>query len=327
MALTKAVRRINYVDSMGNSGQRRTDWAALPNDLHRTVENLLGAPVTSAASQANGFSPGSADRVQTSNGERAFVKAVQRERNPATFDLHSREIKIMTAMPREVSAPTLLGSYIADDWVALILDDIEGRHPGESLDGSDIVPVLDALATLSVVKESDARDLPRASDELIAEAAGWSQLQEDLVIGELPEWVQDSFNRLRAASDEVACAVEGDYLLHLDCRADNVLIDSVGKAWIIDWPWAGIGARWVDGLTYLLDARLRGEAVNADALLQNHPLFEGVSAGSIDSVLAAITGGFFNKARRPAPPNMPTLRDFQKREALAGAAWLRERWN
>lgn len=312
---------------MGNSEQRRTDWASLPKDMHETVERLLGAPVTSVAGQTNGFSPGSADRVQAGNGKRAFVKAVQRERNPATFDLHSREIKIMAAMPADVSAPTLLGSYIADDWVALILDDVEGRHPGASLDGSDVVPVLDALATFSVVTESNAHDLPRASDELMIDAAGWSELQDDQVIGDLPEWVQDSFTRLRAAADDVAGAVQGEYLLHLDCRADNVLIDHAGKAWIIDWPWAGIGARWVDGLTYLLDARLRGEAVDAESLLQSHPLFDGVSAKSIDAVLAAITGGFFNKARRTAPPNMPTLRDFQRREAIAGALWLRERWS
>jgi hypothetical protein len=82
----------------------------------------------------------------------------------------------------------------------------------------------------------------------------------------------------------------------------------------------------VDGLTYLLDARLRGEQLDADALLREHPLFAGVPADSLDAVLAAITGSFFNKARQPAPPNMPALRDFQRREALAGAAWLRERW-
>ena len=31
-------------------------------------------------------------------------------------------------------------------------------------------------------------------------------------------------------------------------------------------------------------------------------------------------------ARLPAPENMPTLRAFQRSEALAGMEWLSERW-
>jgi hypothetical protein len=312
---------------MGNAEQRRTAWSELPAELHQTVAEVLGGPVTSAVSQSNGFSPGSADRVTTAEGRRAFVKAVHRDRNPGTFELHSREIAVMTAMPAGVRAPTLLGSYRADDWVALILSDIDGRHPGEALDGSDAEAVLDALATFSAVPVRTLDELPRAAEEFLAEAAGWAELLADGALGELPPWVQGSVDRLRAAADRVASAVEGENLVHLDCRADNVLIDRAGAAWIVDWPWACIGAGWVDGLSYLLDARVRGDRVDADVLLREHPLFTGVPAGSIDAVLAAITGSFFNKARQPAPPNMPALRDFQRREALAGADWLRERWS
>jgi aminoglycoside phosphotransferase (APT) family kinase protein len=294
--------------------------------LHQTVTNLLGGPVTRVVSQSNGFSPGSADRVVTADGRRAFVKAVRRDRNPGTYHLHSREISVMAAMPAGVRAPTLLGSYRTADWVALILSDIDGRHPGESLDGSDVGPVLDALGTFSTVPAHTLGGLPRAADEFRGEAAGWAELEADDALGVVPPWVHSSFDRLRGAADAVAAAVEGESLLHLDCRADNVLIDPAGAAWVIDWPWASIGASWVDGLTYLLDARLRGERVDADALLREHPLFAGVPADSIDAVLAAITGYFFNKARQPAPPNMPALRDFQRREALAGTDWLHERW-
>jgi hypothetical protein len=60
---------------MGNVERRRTAWAELPGELHRTVAELLGGPDTGAVSQANGFSPGSADRVVSGAGRRAFVKA------------------------------------------------------------------------------------------------------------------------------------------------------------------------------------------------------------------------------------------------------------
>ena len=39
-----------------------------------------------------------------------------------------------------------------------------------------------------------------------------------------------------------------------------------------------------------------------------------------DAVLAALAGAFFDKSRRPSPPNMPTLRSFQRAEAEAAVA-------
>jgi hypothetical protein len=309
---------------MENPRAERTAWHELPDELHCIVAEMLGGPVTSAVTQRNGFSPGSADRVATASDQRAFVKAVHRDRNPDAYDLHSREIRVMTAMPKGVRAPALLGSYRTDDWVALILEDVDGRHPGVARDGADVFPVLDALATFAAVPLADLSGLPSAAEEFAAEANGWAELVADQV--QLPEWVATSVDRLRAAADTVTKAVAGDHLVHLDCRADNVLLDRDGAAWIIDWPWAGIGAPWIDGISYLLDVRLRRERVDTEAVLARHPLFQGAPPASIDAVLAALAGGFLNKARRPAPPNMPTLRAFQLREALAAADWLRERW-
>jgi len=37
-------------------------------------------------------------------------------------------------------------------------------------------------------------------------------------------------------------AADGDTLLHFDLRDDNVLIDRTGKAWVVDWANAAIGA-------------------------------------------------------------------------------------
>lgn len=68
-------------------------------------------------------------------------------------------------------------------------------------------------------------------------------------------------------------AVTGEHLVHLDCRADNILIDGSGSAWLIDWPWASVGARWFDGVTYLLDVVMRGELVDVDEYL-SHQLFK-----------------------------------------------------
>lgn len=66
--------------------------------------------------------------------------------------------------------------------------------------------------------------------------------------------------------------------------------------------------------------------VDVEGLLRTHEVFDGADPEHIDAVLAGMTGGWFDKARQPAPPNMPTLRAFQRREALTGLDWLRERW-
>jgi aminoglycoside phosphotransferase (APT) family kinase protein len=310
---------------MTNDAKSRLLWTDLPRDLTAEVERILGGPVASAVSQAEGFSPGSADRVATATGHRAFVKAVHRSQNSGSYDLHRREIDVMRMLPKGINAPALLGSFLTGEWAALILEDIAGQHPGKSLDNSDVIAVLDAFATFPRLSDAALETLPLAADEFAADRESWDILERDGV--PLPAWAEEFKQRLRAASQRVCEAVEGDYLQHFDGRADNVLIDDGGTAWIIDWPWASVGARWIDGLLYLLDARLRGERIDADELLRTHPLFQGVDAADFDSVLAAVTGQFFNKARLPSPPSMPTLRDFQRLEALAGMNWLRERWS
>ncbi|AMM19361.1 hypothetical protein AX769_03455 [Frondihabitans sp. PAMC 28766] len=251
---------------------------------------------------------------------------VRRDLNQGAFDLHRREIAVMSVLPPTVSAPALLGSYDEDGWVALVLSDIEGRHPGRAGDGSDAHAVLDAFATFPLLEPTQRARLPRVSDEIADEAHGWRELTAGDAASALPAWVRDHLGPLQRAADSAPAEVDGEYLQHLDSRADNVLVDAGSRAWIIDWPWAGVGARWVDGLMYLFDCRVRGETVDADEILGTHPLFDGVADSSIDAVLSAVTGGFFAKAGRPAPPDMPTLRDFQRTEALAGSAWLQERW-
>lgn len=310
---------------MADDVKNRMLWTDLPGELVAEVTRVLGGSVASAVSQAEGFLPGSADRVETVNGRRAFVKAVHRDRNAGAYDLHRREIDVMRALPAEVRAPALLGSFVTDEWAALVLEDIEGRHPGSARDGSDVEAVLDAFATFPRLSGEAMEMLPSAAAEFVAERDSWEALERDGV--DLPSWVHEFRPRLRAAGERVCDVVQGDHLLHLDGRADNVLIGEGGVAWVIDWPWAGVGARWVDGLLYLLDARFRGERVDAEGMLHSHPLFDGVAAEDVDSVLAAVTGRYFDKARLPAPPNMPTLREFQRREALAGMDWLRERWS
>jgi aminoglycoside phosphotransferase (APT) family kinase protein len=311
---------------MDEGNQLRTRWSELPPEIHSEVARVLGGDIVEAVSQNTGFSPGSADRVRTEAGRRAFVKAVSRHRNPDSIGMHRREVTVMRALPSAVRAPRLLGSFDNGEWVALVLEDLPGRHPGSANDGSDVFAVLAAVESLPLARGGDMPALPEASDELADDFAGLSKLRAEGATHDLPSWVQQNLDALEASANHGSAAVGGDYLVHLDCRADNVLIDDSGNAWIVDWPWAAIGAHWLDGLTYLLDARLRGERLDAEAILREHPLFAGVPRADIDAVLAGLMGLFFERGRLPAPLSMPTLRRFQLDQALAAMAWLQERW-
>lgn len=312
----------------------RTTWTDVPTTLRQQVEGVLGGPVVTTQSQASGWSPGSADRVTTGAGRRAFVKTVSRSRNEAAFELHRREATVMAQLPTTVQAPRLLDALHTtvdgDDWVALVLDDVAGQHPGSHLDGSDTTAVLDALDTLPLATGALAA-LPRIAEDLRDEFGAWDRMLTDdataaRVAEVVPPHVLDAGPAIARAASQAAALVDGEHLVHADCRADNLLVDGGGLVWVVDWPWASVGAHWLDPLTYLLDTLVRGEDADVEHHLATHPVFAEVPADTIDAVLAGLAGLFFEHALPPAPPNMPTIRDFQRREGVAAAEWLLRRW-
>ncbi|MGL3199634.1 MULTISPECIES: phosphotransferase [Curtobacterium] len=307
----------------------RTSWTEVPTTLRARIETALGGPVVEAVSQASGWSPGSADRVVTAEGRRAFVKSVARSRNGDSADLHRREARVMAAIPPEVQAPRLIAAFDevhdGDDWIALVLDDVAGRHPGADGRGHDTTAVLDALDTLPRATGTLAA-LPRVADDLRHEFAAWDRMLATALAPEVPEDVAAAADRLAAAARGADSLVDGDHLVHADCRADNLLVDDDGLVWVVDWPWASVGAHWLDPLTYLLDVLVRGEDDDVDHHLDSHPVFAGLDGTTVDAVLAALAGLFLEKAAQPAPPAMPTIRDFQRSEGVAAARWVLRRW-
>lgn len=302
----------------------RVQWHSLPPSVTHWVGTQLGSPVVRATSQTNGFSSGSADRVRTRDGRGAFVKAVSRDRNAVTLELHRREAHVMRSLPPGVRAPELLGMFDDGEWVALLTAEIDGVHPGQRGD-TDIDAVLDAVAEMPLARGPLAA-LPRVVDEMAGDLDGWERLLGSGAEPPFPSLRTGMLHSMITASAGAADALHGHHLVHLDCRADNILIDHAGAAWMIDWPWASVGPRWLDGLTYLLDVVMRGESVDVEYYL-DHPVFESMTPDAADSVLSALAGNWYDKARLPAPSDMPTLRAFQRAEADAAVTWLSRRWS
>lgn len=126
----------------------RVDWDELPRELRTWAEGMLGARVKGAVSQQGGFSPGAACRLALSDGGRAFLKAVSASVNPDSPKLHRREAEVAAALPDSVPVPRFIASYDDGDWVALLFQDVDGRHPAQPWQVVELDSVLAAVARL-----------------------------------------------------------------------------------------------------------------------------------------------------------------------------------
>lgn len=293
--------------------------------MHGAVEALLGGPVVRAASQRGGFSPGTADRVLTRDGRRAFVKAVHPDLDAHAAGLHRREAEVAAGLPSHLPAPGLLGRVEEDGWVVLVLDDVEGHLPRVPWLPDELDAVLTALRGIAVRPPGpEPAHLSSITERLRTLFEGWDRVMADPPAG-LDPWARERLDVLVALARGAADAVAGDHLVHGDLRADDLLVRSDGSVVLVDWAHAGLGCAWLDTLTVLLDARLHDTAGEHDVEALLASVTSGVDPGAVSAVLAGLAGYFVDAARLPAPPALPTLRAFQAAEGATALAWVRER--
>jgi hypothetical protein len=93
---------------------------------------------------------------------------------------------------------------------------------------------------------------------------------------------------------------------------------------IVDWPWACVAAPWFDLLAMLPSVRMQG-GPPPESLFDDHPVAKNADPESVTAVLIALTGYLVRQARQPAPPGLPTLRQFQGAQGRASLQWLQAR--
>lgn len=300
----------------------RIGWRDLPADVRLRVRQIIGGGrVLEAVSQAGGFSPGTADRVRTETGRRAFVKAVTPTINSRSAAMARDELRITAALPAHAPVPRLLGGFDTGGdagWVVMVLEDIDGVHPRTPWVESEIDAAVTALRELAAaLTPAPAIGLPRAADHLRDDFAGWDLLAADPP-ADLEPWVTDLLPALRAAAARgLAALATGDSVAHCDIRADNLLVRPDGRMIIVDWPWACVGPAWLD--TVLLAVNVVVHGGTADRIVA------GLDQGLVTEVLAGLTGYFRHVSRLPPPPGLPTVRAFQRWQADALLSWLRPR--
>ena len=305
----------------------RRRWDDLPGRIRAAIEDALGSPVVSAASQPGGFSPGSADRVVLADGRRAFVKAVSAQANPDSVGIHRREARVLSALAGHgLPLADLLGVVDQGDWVALIIEDAAGHTPTWTV--QEIEAVLDALSPLRVGAPPGA-DLPSLGEDdgLLADIAIWTAAAGSPSPYEagLAAWVATHRDRLAELCHLGVAGLGGSALVHGDLRADAVLIRSDGTACLIDWPWAAVGSPWFDAACLFGDVICRRGGADVEVLMGSHPTLAGAPDGLLGGLLACLAAYFTANAPRPDVPGIPGLRAVQRDQGAAILTWLRDR--
>jgi aminoglycoside phosphotransferase (APT) family kinase protein len=307
---------------------RRLAWDDLPGWLRAEVEERLGGPVVEAVTQPSGFSPGLAVRVRLGDGRRAFVKAVGPEPNPDSPGIHRAEARTMAVLPRSAPAPRMLWSLDRDGWVALALEDVDGAHPTLPWRPDELARVLAMVADLTAALTPAPPGPPTFAERLQDTFVGWRRLAAAHTAGDedlagLDPWAARHLRRLADLEAGWPAAAQGPTLLHADLRADNLLLTPT-RVVVVDWPWACVGAAWVDLLLLLPSVAMQG-GPDPEPTFAAHPVAAGVDPEAVTTTLAAVAGFLVGASRLPAPPGLPTLRSFQLGQGLVALEWLRRR--
>jgi aminoglycoside phosphotransferase (APT) family kinase protein len=303
----------------------RVDWQALPAHVRTGIEQICGAPVTDARTQPGGFSPGVAARVLCEDGSRFFVKAVSAETNAESPDLHRREAGVLRALDPLIAAggvpiPRLRGSADIGPWTALVIDDINGRQPALPWRPGELTLVLAALDQLADALTPSPAPVPGIAERYQDAFTGWRTLAGQRSTGRLDSWSRRHLDQLAELESSWAAHASGTTMLHTDVRADNVLLDG-GRVFFVDWPHACQGAPFVDAVFLAPSVAMQGGPAPADLLAQTRQGNEADPA-ALAALVCAMAGYLTERALRPPPPGLPTVREFQDAQGEIARRWL-----
>jgi aminoglycoside phosphotransferase (APT) family kinase protein len=303
----------------------RIGWRDLPAEVRAGIERVCGAPVVEARTQPGGFSPGVAARVLCADGSRFFVKAVSAEANPDSPRYHRREARVLEALDPLITAgqlpvPRLRGTVDVSPWIALVIDDIDGRQPAVPWQPSELALVLAALDQLAEALTPSPAPVPDLAELYRDAFTGWRTLAGRGDDERLDEWSRAHLDTLAELEPSWASHTRGTTMLHTDVRADNLLLAG-GRVFVVDWPHACRGAAFVDTVFLAPSVAMQGGPAPGELLARTRP-GRAADPAAVAAVVCALAGYFTERALRPPQPGLPTVREFQAAQGEIARRWL-----
>ncbi len=188
----------------------------------------------------------------------------------------------------------------------LLLEDLSAAYWPPPWRPSDVELVLDALANVRATPPP--RWVPAQDRERLR---GWPVVAEDprplLGLGLCSEaWLNEALPDLVAA--EGAAKIDGDTLVHLDVRSDNLCF-SGDRVLLVDWNLAARANPLLDVAAWLPSLHSEGGPLPEDTL-PNEP------------ELAALISGFFaSRAGLPTIEAAPRVRGVQLEQLRSALPW------
>lgn len=304
---------------MADEVGHRLRWADVPAAVQKSIEAELGSAVVAAEGQRGGYGPGLAARCRLADGRGVFVKAVSPEQNPDSPVMMRREGVTAGTLDADIPAPRLL--HVVDDgtWVALVFEEVDGRHPTQPWVGDDLRQVLRASVALGAGPAPP--HLPTVVEQFGSMLRGWRTLSDEGGGGVSDEWCRRNLDRLVAIEARWEEAAVGDQLIHGDVRSDNVfLVDGPPGVVFVDWASTCVGVEWFDVVNLAPSVELEGGGT-PDETLALAGL--AIDRDALVPMVAAMAGYFVERGRLADPPGLPTVRAFQRAQGEVTIAWLR----
>jgi hypothetical protein len=305
-----------------SASKNRLRWQQVPAGIRSEVERLAGGQVLAAVNCADGFSPGLASRLTLAGGRMAFVKAMDAGAWPDQVSIYRAEAAVAAALPREVLAPRLLGSFDDRRWVVLVFECVDGAVPDLGARPAEAYRVAAALGALARRLTPAPVAVPARHPRL----GGWAELARDRrMLAGLPAlsgWATERLADLIALEAAGLSAARGGSLVHFDAYPHNILLTK-NRVVFVDWPHARLGAPFLDLIMFASSAAAAG--LDPEPILAQEAVTAEVSPPTIDAVLAAHAGFCVAGGLEAVPAGLAPIAAAKASLGRAATNWLERR--
>ena len=305
-----------------SASKNRPRWSALPARVQDQIRELAGGQVVAAENCEGGFSPGFASRLTLAGGQRVFAKAMDADEWPLQASFHRDEARVAAALPRAVPAPRFLGSVDDGHWVILAFECADGEAPSVPWRADELTQAAAVASTMSQALTPSPVAAPADHPRL----GGWAELAaDDAAAAKLPAvsgWAARNIGVLTELEHAGLAAARGETLAHFDALPHNILRTD-RRVLFVDWPHARLGAPFIDVLTLLASAGDAG--IDLDPLLARQAVTADVEPGSLDAVLAALTGFWLAGGLAELPPALQPIAVAKLAFGRSALCWLQRR--